>query len=244
MEKIDAIILAGGLGTRLRTVIDDRPKVLAPVNNRPFLDIILDTLSQCHLIGRVILAVGYMAEKIMEEYGQSKKYPFEISFSIEETPLGTGGGIKKALPLTTTKRVLVLNGDSFVDVDFYELFRFNKENRASMAVTVVEVDNTSRFGRVVLGEEGRIVSFQEKSSHEEAGYINAGVYLFQKNLFNDVAGDIPVSLEHDLIPAFMRKGVYGFVTKGKFIDMGTPESYSAADSLFKEAINDKCIQRS
>jgi D-glycero-alpha-D-manno-heptose 1-phosphate guanylyltransferase len=228
MERIDAIILAGGLGTRLRTVISDRPKVLAPVNDRPFLDIILNALNRFNLKGRVVLAIGYMAEKIIEEYGQSNKYPFEILFSIEEKLLGTGGGIKKALSLTTTEQVLVLNGDSFAEVDLYELINSHDENGAALTMTIVEVENASRFGRVVLGKDGKVVSFLEKKSDGEAGYINAGIYLFQRDLFNDVVTDVPVSLERDLMPLFIRKGVHGFVTKGKFIDMGTPESYGAA----------------
>ena len=106
LEKLDAIILVGGLGTRLRMVIDDRPKVLAPINNRPFLDIILDILDRCNFIGRIVLATGYMSEKIIEEYTYNRKYSFEISFSIEDKLLGTGGGIKKALSSTTTNQVL------------------------------------------------------------------------------------------------------------------------------------------
>lgn len=226
VKKIDAIILAGGLGTRLRTIIDDRPKVLAPINGRPFLDIILNNLSRCNLIGCVVLAVGYMGEKIIEEYVQNRQYSFEIRFSIEDKLLGTGGGIKKALSLTTTKRVLVLNGDSFLEVDLLELIRSHDENGAALTMTVVEVENASRFGRVVLGENGRVVSFLEKKSDAEAGYINAGVYIFQRNLFDVVDTDVPVSFERDLMPLFIINGVYGFVTRGKFIDIGTPTSYT------------------
>ncbi|OGV65345.1 MAG: hypothetical protein A2283_05885 [Lentisphaerae bacterium RIFOXYA12_FULL_48_11] len=229
---MDAIILAGGLGTRLRTVITDRPKVLVPINNRPFLDIILNTLSQCNLVGHVILAIGYMAEKIIEEYQQTQKYPYKISFSVEEKLIGTGGGINKALSLTTTEKVLVFNGDSFVGVNLYELLKFHDDNHAAATMTVVEVDDTSRFGRVIIDKDGRIVSFLEKNSDDAAGYINAGVYVFQKTLFDDVVKDIPISLERDLMPLFLKKGVYGFITKENFIDVGTPESYRAASRLF------------
>jgi D-glycero-alpha-D-manno-heptose 1-phosphate guanylyltransferase len=233
MERIDAIILAGGLGTRLRAVIDDRPKVLAPINDRPFLDFILDALSKFNLTGRVVLAIGYMAEKIIEQYGWNSKYPFEIQFSIEDKLLGTGGGIKRALALTTTEQVLVLNGDSFAEVDLYGLIKSHDESGAALTMTVVEVENASRFGRVVLGKDGKVVSFLEKTSEGEEGYINAGIYLFQRDLFNDIIAGVPLSLERDLMPLFIRKGVHGFVTKGKFIDMGTPESYSAANFFFR-----------
>jgi D-glycero-alpha-D-manno-heptose 1-phosphate guanylyltransferase len=227
LEKIDAIILAGGLGTRLRTIIDDRPKVMAPINDRPFLDIILNSLSQCNLIKCVVLAIGYMSEKIIEEYNSSGQYPFKIHFSIEKELLGTGGGIKKGLSQTTTEQVLVLNGDSFVEVDLYELIRSHHENGAGLTMTIVEVENASRFGRVVLGNDGRVISFLEKQSDAEAGYINAGVYILQRDLFNVVDADVPISLEHDLMPLFIMNKVYAFVTRGRFIDIGTPASYTS-----------------
>jgi D-glycero-alpha-D-manno-heptose 1-phosphate guanylyltransferase len=158
-KKIDAIILAGGLGTRLRTIICDRPKVLAPINNRPFLDIILNILNRCNLISCVVLATGYMADRIIEEYRQNRQYSFKMRFSIEEKLLGTGGGIKKALSLTTTKKVLVLNGDSFLEVDLHKLIRSHDEKGAALTMAVVEVENSNRFGRVVLGEDNRVVYF-------------------------------------------------------------------------------------
>jgi NDP-sugar pyrophosphorylase family protein len=234
--KCDCIILAGGLGTRLRDVIRDRPKALAPVNDRPFLDIILDNLSRSDVVRHVVLAVGHMAEQIVEEYGRGRNYPFDIRFSIEEKLLGTGGGIKKALSLTTTDRVLVLNGDTFVEVNLDELIRFHSEIGAALTMTVVEVDNASRFGRIILDKMGRLVSFQEKCPDGERGYINAGVYLFERSLFDGISMDSPISLERELLPQFIKKGVYGFVTKGKFVDIGTPESYSTANYYFKKIV--------
>ena len=228
MEKLDAIILAGGLGTRLSAVVRDRPKVLAQVNGRPFLDTILDALVNCNMIGRVVLAVGHMAEQIISRYGESRNYPFEINFSIEEELLGTGGGIRKALPLTTTGRVFVLNGDSFVEVNLNELLKFHDDVNAALTLTVVRVDNVGRFGRVVLDKMGRVVSFSEKFEDKEDGYINAGVYLIERSLFDTVNMDSPISLERELLPQFLEKGVYGFATKGKFIDIGTPESYEVS----------------
>ncbi len=229
MKKIDTIILAGGLGTRLSPVVKDRPKVLAQVNGRPFLNIILDSLANYSMIGRMVLAIGHMAEKIIEEYGQNSRYPFEIDFSIEEKLLGTGGGIKKALSLTTTERVFVLNGDSFVKVDLNKLVVFHDHLNAALTMVVTKADDVNRFGRVVLNETGRIVSFEEKPSHAKSGYVNAGVYLFERKIFDTVDMNTPVSLEKELLPHFLDKGVYGYKTEGIFVDIGTPESYIAAN---------------
>ena len=234
MEKLDVIILAGGLGTRIRDVVRDRPKVLAPVNSRPFLDIILDNLSLWDVVGRVVLAIGHMAEQIEREYGRSRNYSFDILLSIEEKLLGTGGAIKKALSLTETERVLVLNGDTFVEVNLNELIGFHCEKGAALTMTVVEVDNADRFGRVIFDKMGRIVSFQEKCAYGKSGYINAGLYLVERSLFDEVTMNNPISLERELLPQFIKKGAYGFVTSGKFIDIGTPESYRAANYHFKE----------
>ena len=234
MKKTDAIILAGGLGTRLRSVVTDRPKVLAPVNDKPFLDIILNFLTHFKRIDHVVLSLGYMAGKKVEEYEHRNIYPYNISFSIEEKPLGTGGGIKKALSLAKTESVLVLNGDSFVDVNIDELFRFHMDHRAALTMTIVEMDDACRFGRVVLGEDGRIIAFLEKESNkDESGYINAGVYVLERILFDAIDADVPLSLERDLMPSFLTKGIYGFPTKKEFIDMGTPESYRKANQLFR-----------
>lgn len=232
MRKIDAIILAGGLGTRLRPVISDRPKVLAPVNDRPFLDIILNSLMRFNRIDHIVLSIGYMAGKIVEEYQNKTMHPYNISFSIEEKPLGTGGGIKKALSLAKTESVLVLNGDSFVGVNLDELIKFHDDQNAALTMTIVEMADAGRFGRVILGEDGRIIAFLEKNSVNESGYINAGIYVLERTLFDNIEANMPLSLERDLMPSFLTKGVYGFPTREAFIDMGTPESYRKAIQLF------------
>jgi D-glycero-alpha-D-manno-heptose 1-phosphate guanylyltransferase len=237
MKKVAAIILAGGLGTRLSEVVRDRPKVLAQVNGHPFLDTILDALVNSNMIGRVVLAIGYMAEQIIEEYGRNREYPFEIHFSIEEKLLGTGGGIKKALSLTTTEQVLVLNGDSYAEVDLNEFVAFHDKIGAAMTMAVVSVDNANRFGRVFLDKAGRVVSFQEKSADGEGGYINAGVYLFERRLFDSITMDSAISLERELLPQFIKKGIYGFLTKGKFLDIGTPESYRISNDYLSGRIS-------
>jgi D-glycero-alpha-D-manno-heptose 1-phosphate guanylyltransferase len=232
MKRIDAIILAGGLGTRLRPIIDDRPKVLAPVNNRPFLDIILDQLAKFNMIEHVVLAVGHGAEQIIRRYGRECNYPFEIFFSVEDHLLGTGGGIKKALHLISTELVFVLNGDSYVEVDLNRLAQFHSENGAALTMAVTYTEDANRYGRVVFNDQRRMVSFIEKKSTVQGGYINAGLYLITPDLFSGVDTDRPISLERELIPRFQEKGLYCFIAEGRFIDIGTPESYDSADSFF------------
>lgn len=234
MEKIDAIILAGGLGTRLRGVLHDLPKVLAPVNGKPFIDIILSFLNMCGCIKKVIIAVGYMGDKIVKEYTNHHGYNYEILFSKEKELLGTGGAIKKALQYVKTDDVLVLNGDSYIDVELDGLFKTHKEKNADMTIVLKEVENASRYGSVNLDSQNRILSFEEKNSGETGGYINAGMYIFKTGLFDDINDDKILSLEKELLPYFIKKDVYGYISHGKFIDIGVPETYQIADTYLKE----------
>ncbi len=234
MKKIDAVVLAGGLGTRLRGVVPELPKALAPVNNKPFLDIILSSLSEWECIEKVVIAVGYMADKIIERYRDTSRYNFKILFSVEEELLGTGGAIKKVLPQTETDNVLVLNGDSYVEIDLCDLVKKHMETSASMTIVLRNVENASRYGRVKLNSDNRIVCFEEKAPELSKGYINAGMYLIKRKLFDDVKDNNVISLEKELLPVFIRKGVYGYISCGKFIDIGIPETYKIADKYLKE----------
>ena len=145
MKTLDAIILAGGPGTRLREIIGDLPKVLAPVNNRPFLDLILSSLDKCGCVQRVVIAVGYLADRVIKEYADRHEYGFEILFSEEKELLGTGGAIRKALPYTKTRDVLALNGDSYVDLNISDLIETHRNKHAAMTVVLSEIANTGRY---------------------------------------------------------------------------------------------------
>ena len=233
MKKIDAIILAGGLGTRLREVVNDLPKVLAPVNGRPFLDIILSFLNKRDCIRSVIIAVGYMGDKIIKEYSDCSEYNFNILFSEEKELLGTGGAIKKALQYAKTGDILVLNGDSYVDLNLEELIKAHRSNNVIMTIVVKEVENANKYGRIKLDTKHRLVSFEEKNPAPTKGYINAGIYIFKKELFDGVAENRIISLEKELLPTFLEKGVYGHISYGKFIDVGVPETYKLAGRYLK-----------
>ncbi len=215
----------------MSTVVKDRQKVVALVDGRPFLDIIVDMLKSSGVAAKLVFAAGHMAEQVIELYRDRPDLPFDVDFSIERELLGTGGGIKKALDLTRTEDVFVLNGDSFVDVDLRELMRMHTECGALVTLTVVSVDDASRFGRVTFDGTGRVLAFEEKKDDGQGGYINAGVYLINRKVFDGVQPDTVVSFEREIMPAILPRGVYAYVTKGKFIDIGTPESYGSAHEI-------------
>jgi|TARA_B100001971_G_scaffold124524_1_gene114662 NDP-sugar pyrophosphorylase family protein len=237
MKKIDSIILAGGLGTRLRKVVPDLPKPMVSINGKPFLDLILSLLNKCGSIERVILAVGYMADKIIEKFEKSSEYNFKVLFSVEETLLGTGGAIKKALKYTKTENVLVLNGDSYVDIDLYDFLKKHLQTKADMTIVLKELENTNRYGSVKIDENNKITCFEEKKPGVSKGYINAGIYLIKRSLFDNLKENTVISLEKELLPVFIKKDVFGYIGKGKFIDIGIPENYRIAGKyLYKEGV--------
>jgi NDP-sugar pyrophosphorylase family protein len=188
----------------------------------------------------VILAVGYMADQIVEKYTNRREYDFEIRFSKEETLLGTGGAIKKALQYSTTDDVMVLNGDSYVDVDIRDVITFHREKNASMTIVVKKVGNPGRYGLVEFDKNHGITSFNEKQTKAGEGHINAGIYLFKREIFNGVEEGRTISLEKELMPLFINNnGVYALTTHGKSIDIGTPETYLIAEKFFKEELGHK-----
>lgn len=235
--KIDVIVLAGGLGTRLKGAVPGLPKALSPIHGRPFLDYILDLLDESHLVRNVILAVGHMADQILKQYAGRDSYSFKIIFSREETLLGTGGALKKALQYTTTGSVMVLNGDSYVDICLNDVIVFHREQNASITVIAKKIDNPDRYGLVAFDDNHTITSFDEKRENAGGGYINTGIYLFERGIFDHVEEYKVISLEKELLPLFIQNGgVYAFTTDGKFIDIGIPETYVAAEKFFQEEL--------
>jgi NDP-sugar pyrophosphorylase family protein len=233
VEKIDAIILAGGKGTRLQSVVSDVPKPLAMINGEPFLDILLRRLDGCGIIGRVVLAVGHMAEHVIERYRGCDDFGFDIEFSVERELLGTGGGIKQAMKLTESELVLAMNGDSFVEADIRDLVHVHEVRGAKLSIVLTRADDGARYGNVFTDDEGRIVAFREKDNELCGGLVNAGIYLFGRGLFDGVPEDKKLSVEKELFPAFLGEysgRVYGYAVRGKFIDIGIPQSYRRAGS--------------
>jgi D-glycero-alpha-D-manno-heptose 1-phosphate guanylyltransferase len=230
-DDITAVVLAGGLGTRLRSEVADRPKVLAEVAGQPFIERIFAQLEDFG-VTKVVLCVGYMADKIEELYGTSYG-SLSISYSHENTLLGTAGAVRFALKSVHTAYALVLNGDSFCSFDLNAFEDYVAERNAHAAVLLTQVDDTGRYGSVVVNELGAITSFIEKSGAAGAGLINAGVYLIKRSVIAEIPVGRVLSLEKDIFPSWIGRGFYGFAASSRlFIDIGTPQSFHTAQTIF------------
>lgn len=228
----DAIILAGGLGTRLSSVLPDQQKVVAPVAGRPFLVHVLDWLERTG-INRCILAVGHRSNQTIELLERFKRPHMTILYSVEEKPLGTGGAIKNCYNFIESQEVVVLNGDSILQMSLRPFFDFHKRKNAMLSMVVPSVQNTERYGRVVLNVRDEIVEFVEKSSRTTgAGHINGGVYMFSKDFIKEMRGG-SYSFETEVLPAFVKRGLFGFETDSPFIDIGIPEDYMRASAFLR-----------
>ncbi|MGZ3606735.1 MAG: nucleotidyltransferase family protein [Syntrophales bacterium] len=232
--SLTAIILAGGLGTRLRPVLDDQPKVLATVSGHPFLKYLLDQLASWQ-IQEVVLCTGYLGEQIELRFGLDYR-GLRLIYSRELTPLGTAGALRLALPLINSDTVLVLNGDSYCPVDFDAFWRWHCLRKSAATLLLVNTHDTQRFGRVQVTADGQIMSFNEKKEAAEAGLINAGVYLIETDILKSIPESGSVSLEREIFPGWIGLDFYGYQTAGPFLDIGTPESYSSAEVFFVTAI--------
>ncbi len=229
----EAIILAGGFGTRLQSVVSDVPKPMAPINNIPFLNYVLDYL-KFYKVEHVVLSTGYLSEKIIEHYGNDYQ-GIKISYTKEETPLGTGGGIRLAMEKCFTESVLVLNGDSFFDVDIQTHYTHHLSKQSDCTLALRKVENAARYGTIILGNSGIIESFKEKDNVEKEGLINGGVYIINRELFlNKTAPNIAFSIEKDFYEKRINEiNIFGFEYDGYFIDIGIPEDYKKAQDDFK-----------
>ena len=230
----EAIILAGGFGTRLQTVVSDVPKPMAPVNRLPFLNYVFQYL-KFFGIQKVILSTGYLSDKIISYYGQ-QYLGIEILYTKEETPLGTGGGIRLAMEQCQSKDVLVLNGDSFFDVNLNEYFIHHDKLKAQCSLALRKVDNASRYGTISLGFSNKIDSFKEKDGQEIPGLINGGVYILNRELYlNETKSNSAFSIEKDFFETKIQQmNICGFEFSGYFIDIGIPDDYHRAQIDFKE----------
>lgn len=231
-----AFILAGGFGTRLRSKVSDLPKSMAPVAERPFLEWQL-MLLKAQGITDIVLCVGYLAEKIVDYFGDGSRLGISIDYSVEKEPLGTAGAILNASKFIDNT-FLLLNGDTFFDVDYRGLLDFHEGKEALMSLSLAMVDDASRYGAVRVDINNRIVGFSEKSPDvHEFGYINGGVYAIEPALLSHIAAGKAVSLENDVIPNIISKEpVFGYVSDGFFIDIGTPESYEVAQKFFSQQL--------
>jgi D-glycero-alpha-D-manno-heptose 1-phosphate guanylyltransferase len=231
-----AFLLVGGLGTRLRSVVADGPKPLATVGDRPFLELLVRQLAS-QGVRRLVMCTGYKGQSIREEFGDGNQLGVSIEYSLEPAPLGTAGAVKFAASfLGGESDFLVMNGDSFVEVDFRRLMEVHQSNGCLMTMAVVEKKDSSRYGTVRVAQDGRVTGFVEKIESESSGLINAGVYLLARKIL-DYIPESPASLEKDIFPKILGERVYAVRQGGVFIDIGTPDDYRLAQSLFERLDN-------
>ncbi len=227
MTNKEAIILAGGFGTRLQNMVKDVPKPMAPVNGRPFLTYILDYLIDYNYT-KVILSVGYLHEKIEEFFGSQYK-SIHIDYAVETEPLGTGGGIAYALSFCTNENVLVLNGDTLFKADLFSLEKFHIQHHSLLSIILRQVADTSRYGSVTINENGRILHFTEKNNANGEGTINGGIYMINNMLIKELNLPAKFSFEKDLMEKYVDTlPFYAQCSLNYFIDIGIPEDYARA----------------
>ncbi len=233
LADVSAVLLVGGMGTRLRSVVSSRPKPMASIGGTPFLGLLVRELER-QGVRHLVMCTGYMANQIEDEFGDGNRWGLEISYSRELQPLGTGGALKLAqASLQRAANILVMNGDSFLEVDFTRLVQFHREHRGLASIAVREVPDTGRYGTVVTTSEGRLIGFEEKAHTSRRGLINAGIYVFGQAIF-DYIPEGHASLERQVFPQILDAGVHALLHRGLFIDIGTPEDYARAQSLAEQ----------
>jgi NDP-sugar pyrophosphorylase family protein len=234
LSYLTAAILSGGLGTRLRSVVSDRPKVLAKIGQKPFLAYLLNQLADAGG-QKAVLCVGYLGEQVRAAFGDTWG-PLTLVYSQETFPLGTGGALRLALPLLDSNPVLVMNGDSFLAANLKAFWNWHKAMGAKATLLLTKQARTQRYGRVQLDSAGFVISFQEKGEQEGPGWINGGIYLIQKDLLQTIPEGVAISLEQEIFPSWIHQGLLGYCSEGLFLDIGTPDDYAAAEMLFQEQI--------
>lgn len=234
LQNIDVVILAGGFGTRLRSVLSDRPKVLAPINGVPFLKCYLEWMRGFGA-RRIILSLGHLAG-LVQEFVESENWNgMEIVDSIEMTPLGTGGAVRACLPRIQSPIALVANGDSVTRLDLCRFVEFHRAKSARLSMVLSHQPQVNASGLVETDANGAVISFNEKPQNQNAGgYINVGLYLMQRDAIEEIPADKPVSIEKDVFPKFYGRDFYALKGEFPFIDIGTPESYRRAGEFFRE----------
>jgi len=227
VNTVQAVVLAGGLGTRLRSRVTDLPKPMAPIAGRPFLEYLLDRLDSAGC-DRVALATGHLSEAIESHFGHRYR-ALEIGYSRERTPLGTGGAIVQALRTLPRVPTLVLNGDSLLEVDLAAFWAWCDADPGADAVVVRAQPDVSRYGAVTLASD-RVLTFGEKGA-SGPGFVNAGIYRLRLATFDMFSTPSAFSIELDFLQPHARElGLRAYVSEGRFIDIGVPEDYDRAQT--------------
>jgi len=233
-KRIVPVILAGGLGTRLRTILSHVPKVMAPVLGKPFIKILIDQVAAANF-QKVILCTGHMSEKVRTSIGATYRN-VKIIYSEERELLGTGGAVINAINIVPpeTEFILVMNGDSYLDIDLTQYIKWFVEKNIDTAMALKYVRNTERYGSVSIDSNKKVIEFYEKKHNSGSGWINAGIYMFKRNVLDSFEKACKLSLEKDILPKLISMNFFGYECSGEFIDIGTPESYARAESFFEK----------
>jgi D-glycero-alpha-D-manno-heptose 1-phosphate guanylyltransferase len=231
----DVVILAGGLGKRLQSVTGGAQKVLARINDKPFLEILIDYIAS-QGGRRFILCVGHGSDEV-EAYFKNKYQDREIVFSREESPLGTGGAIKQGALHVKTAQFLAMNGDCFCVIDYNQFIAFHQKQHSKATLGVTLMPDAREYGTIEIDTDHSIKAFKEKQSIEEQAFINTGTYCFDAHVFSLAATPAKFSIEYDFFPHLVGKGFYAFEVENRFIDIGTPERYTWAQEHLKSLEN-------
>jgi len=227
LSEVDVLVLAGGKGTRLKSAVKNKPKPLADISGRPFLDILIADLKK-NGFRRVIVCTGYMAEKI-HKYYQKKNVGMEMEFSREQKPLGTGGAVKNARKFIRSREFLVMNGDSFAPIDYERFFEYHLKTKALATIALAKMkDSAGDFGNIKKNRSGRITEFREKAASKNA-WVNAGVYIFSEKIMDLIPSNKFFSLEYGLLPGL--HNCFGFPADDAFVDIGSPAGLKKARAV-------------
>jgi NDP-sugar pyrophosphorylase family protein len=238
---LDAVVLCGGRGTRLASVVADIPKPLVPVQGRPFLDHLLAILAASGQVRSVKLAIYHFAEQFFTHYA-SYKPVLPVQLVREPKPLGTGGALLNALTAVEGGTAFCFNGDSLVGGSLERLYAAHRDFGPGVTIGAVQVPDASRYGSIVCDDDGRVQAFREKSASKDAGLINAGVYVLDKEVFGPYNGGV-LSIETDILPRLAKEGRLRAVRlEGPFIDIGIPETYAAAADFLSAFVLKRPLQ--
>lgn len=226
-----ALIIAGGLGTRLRPLTYNTPKPIVPVANRPFVAYQIEHL-QKHGVDEIILNLHYLSQEIKKMLDDGDRWGVKIRYSIEKTPLGTAGAVKNAEKFFGDEPMIIFNGDILTDIDISGVVRFHHEKRASVTLTLTEVEDPTPFGLILTDRNSRVTRFIEKPNWESvtAKTINAGIYVVDPKIFHEVPEGRAYSFERDLYPSLLenRVPIFGYLSHAYWIDIGSPDMYKEA----------------
>jgi mannose-1-phosphate guanylyltransferase len=232
LRSVDVLVLAGGLGTRLRPAIGERPKLLAPVRGRPYVLYLLDWLRRFDA-RRIVLSLGYKADSVLDFLAARHFDALEIVPVVEPEPLGTAGAVRFARLQLHSDPVLVMNGDSYIDTDLCALLSLHRGSGALGTLLCADVEDAGRFGRLTVNRTGRISSFIEKDpDFRGRAVVSAGIYALSAYLLDDIAAGTARSLEREVFAALPPESLGALVGSSGFVDIGTPESLAAAEALF------------